>query len=338
MRIQENISLKPYNTFGIDVQAAAFVSVSDISEIKQVLNEQSTTNHLILGGGSNMLLTKKFDGLVIKIDLKGKQVIKEEGNYVYIKAAAGENWHEFVLWCLEHHYGGLENLSLIPGNVGTAPIQNIGAYGVELKDRFVRCEALEIASSKLKTFTKVDCNFGYRNSVFKNQFKGKYIITSVVFKLSKTEHQLHTNYGAISSELARLQITQPTIQDVSRAVISIRQQKLPDPKVLGNSGSFFKNPVISKEQHQKLLSNFPEIPSYPVSQTEVKIPAGWLIENAGFKGKRFGNYGVHKNQALVLVNYGGAQGSDILKLAEIIQQTIKKIFDVSIEAEVNILN
>lgn len=337
MHIQQNISLKKFNTFGIDVKAKHFISVSNTSKLRDVLKLPNHTNKLILGGGSNMLLTKDFDGLVIHLNIKGIEITSEEDNYVYVKANAGENWHEFVLWCLKHDFGGIENLSLIPGNVGTAPIQNIGAYGVELKDVFVSCDALSLADQTSKTFTNEGCSFGYRNSVFKQEEKGKYIITSVTFKLSKNEHTLSTNYGAITSQLEVMGIKAPTIQDVSKAVISIRQSKLPDPKEIGNSGSFFKNPVIPINQFNVLKANFENIPNYPVSETEIKVPAGWLIEKAGFKGKRFGDYGVHKNQALVLVNYGNAKGSDILKLSKLIQKTILRLFNISIEAEVNIL-
>ncbi len=337
MIIQENISLKPYNTFGIDVKAKHFVSVHNIDDLKQVLSLSKYSNKLILGGGSNMLLTKNFDGLVIHINFKGISIISENDNTVIIKANAGENWHNFVLWCIENGYGGVENLSLIPGNVGTAPIQNIGAYGVELKDVFESCEAISLETKSLQSFSKSDCNFGYRNSVFKQEAKGKFIITSVCFKLSKQNHNLNINYGAISSELDQMKVSHPTIQDVSKAVISIRESKLPNPKKIGNSGSFFKNPVISKTLFNNLLKNFEDIPCYPVSKQEVKVPAGWLIEKAGFKGKRFGNYGVHKNQALVLVNYGDANGTDILNLSKLIQKTVHRLFGISIEAEVNIL-
>ena len=337
MHIQNNISLKPYNTFGIDVNAKHFVSVSDIDDLKQILSSKNYPNKLVLGGGSNMLLTKDFDGLVIHINLKGISIISENDNTVIVKANAGENWHNFVLWCIENDYGGIENLSLIPGNVGTAPIQNIGAYGVELKDVFESCEAISIETKSLQSFSKSDCSFGYRNSIFKQKAKGKYIITSVYFKLSKQNHNLNINYGAISSELNMMKVSHPTIQDVSKAVISIRESKLPNPKEIGNSGSFFKNPVISKTLFNTLLENFEDIPSYPVSKQEVKVPAGWLIEKAGFKGKRFGNYGVHKNQALVLVNYDDAKGIDILNLSKLIQKTVHRLFGISIEAEVNIL-
>lgn len=337
MQILHNISLKPYNTFGLDATAKHFVSVNSIASLLKVLNLPHYPEKFILGGGSNMLLTKNMDALVIHVNIKGISVISENENTVNIKAYAGENWHEFVLWSLEHDYGGIENLSLIPGNVGTAPIQNIGAYGIELKDHFVSCEALEIATSALKTFDKAACNFDYRNSIFKQEAKGQYVICSVTFQLTKNTHQLHTNYGAISGQLEETGIENPTIQDVSKAVIAIRQSKLPDPKDIGNSGSFFKNPVVSTEAYNALKLQFPDAPGYVISKESVKVPAGWLIEKAGFKGKRFGNYGVHKKQALVLVNYGNAKGSDILKLAGLIQQTVKRLFHIEIEAEVNIL-
>ena len=337
MRIQHNISLKNYNTFGIDVKAKHFISVNTITDLISVLQLKGYPEKLILGGGSNMLLTKDVNALVIHLNLKGTTVISEDKTHAYIKANAGENWHEFVLWCLDNNFGGLENMSLIPGNVGTSPIQNIGAYGVELKDNFVSCEALNLKTLRIEVFVNENCNFGYRNSVFKNEAKGKYIIISVIFKLTQNTHQLRTNYGAITSQLEHMQISNPTIQDISKAVIAIRQSKLPDPKEIGNSGSFFKNPVISNEAFEQLKQNFPAAPSYPVSNNEVKVPAGWLIETAGFKGKTFGNYGVHKKQALVLVNYGGAKGEDILMLSKLIQKTIYRIFNISIEAEVNIL-
>lgn len=337
MQIQNNTSLKEYNTFGIDAKAKHFVSINSIEALKEVLSLQDYPIKFILGGGSNMLLTKDINALVLYINLKGKEVFKETDNLILIKAQAGENWHEFVLWCLDHNYGGLENLSLIPGNVGSTPIQNIGAYGVELKDVFVSCEAMDVETQKMRTFYFEECHFGYRDSIFKQEIKDKYIITSVTFKLTKREHFLHTQYGAIESELQQMNIHQPTIQEISKAVIAIRQSKLPDPKKIGNSGSFFKNTIISKEQLEILKLNFPDLPSYIVSDTEVKIPAGWLIEKAGFKGKRFGNYGVHKHQALVLVNFGNARGTDIFQLSLLIQKTIHRIFNIQIETEVNII-
>jgi len=337
VHIQHDISLKAFNTFGIDVNARHFVSVSTLEQLISVLKLKNYPNKLILGGGSNMLLTKDVNALVIHINIKGITKINEEKDHVFVKANAGENWHEFVISCLNNNLGGIENMSLIPGNVGTSPIQNIGAYGVELKDNFVSCEALNLKTLEVEIFNNEDCNFGYRNSIFKNEAKGKYIIISVVFKLTINNHKLYTNYGAITSQLETMQIDNPTIKDVSNAVIAIRKSKLPDPKKIGNSGSFFKNPVISLKAFKQLKEQFPNVPSYAVSSNEVKVPAGWLIETAGFKGKNFGNYGVHKKQALVLINYGGAKGEDILALSKIIQNTIYRIFNVLIEAEVNII-
>ena len=335
--ILKNISLKSYNSFGIDVKAKHFVSVKSIEALKSVLELKDFPKKFILGGGSNMLLTKDIEAIVIHLDIKNIKIISKTENSVIIKAAAGENWHGFVLWCLEHNFGGIENLSLIPGNVGTAPIQNIGAYGVELKDVFVSCEALHIKTQNIKTFTKEDCNFDYRNSIFKQDIKGEYIIINVTLKLTTKNHQLKTSYGAITDELNKLNIKKPTIQDISKAVITIRESKLPNPKVIGNSGSFFKNPIITKSHFESLKINFPDLPNYIVSEDRIKIPAGWLIEHLGFKGKRFGNYGVHKNQALVLVNYDDAKGEDILKLSQQIQTTVKRIFNINLEVEVNII-
>ena len=336
MKLSENFSLKAYNTFGIDVNARKFISVSSIEELKLVLQQNYAEDLFLLGGGSNMLLTKDIENTVLHINLKGKEVIKESNDEVYVQANAGENWHEFVLFTLENNWGGLENLSLIPGNIGTAPIQNIGAYGIELKDSFYSCKVINIQTLEEKEFTAEECNFGYRNSIFKNEVKGKYIITSVTFKLTRKNHSINTHYGAIDVALENMGISNPTIQDVSRAVIKIRQEKLPDPKVLGNSGSFFKNPVIPNKQFDKLRVQFPEMPSYKISETEVKIPAGWLIDTAGLKGFRDGDAGVHKNQALVLVNYGNATGEEIWALATKIQEKIFDLFNIRLEAEVNI--
>ncbi len=284
MQIHKNFSLKKYNTFGIEAKAGQFVSVQSVDELITVLNENPTTKKFILGGGSNMLLTQDIDALVIHLDLKGKKIIDENDDFVWVESQAGENWHESVIWTINQNFGGLENLSLIPGNVGTTPIQNIGAYGVEIKDTFVLCEAIHIETQELMIFTNEKCKFGYRESIFKNEVKDEFIITSVVFKLTKKNHKLNTSYGAIETELEKQHITNPTLKDVSDAVISIRQSKLPDPKELGNSGSFFKNPVILKTDFEKIQQKFPEMPHYVVSETEVKVPAGWLIEQAGFKG------------------------------------------------------
>ena len=337
MRIEANKSLKYFNTFGIDCQARFYVSVTSVDELKEILANKNYTDRLILGGGSNMLLTHDIEALVIHLNLKGIKIISENENYVQIEAMAGENWHDFVLECINKDYGGLENLSLIPGNVGTAPIQNIGAYGVELNDVFVSCKAVEIETQTESVFVKEDCNFGYRSSIFKNEVKGKFIITSVVLQLTKKNHKKSTSYGAIQQKLAEKNIKNPSIKDISDAVIAIRESKLPDPKKLGNSGSFFKNPVIDNENFQDFRNRYPDAPFYEVSPTEFKIPAGWLIEQAGFKGKQFGDAGVHKNQALVLVNYGNATGSEIWELAILIQKKVKEKFGIYIEPEVNVI-
>lgn len=284
-----------------------------------------------------MLLTKDIDALVMHINLKGIRVVLQEEETVIVKVMAGENWHDLVLWSIDQGYGGLENLSLIPGNTGTAPIQNIGAYGVELKDVFVSCEAMNIATQELEAFSKEDCKFGYRDSIFKNEVKGKYIITSVQLRLTKTNHKLLTFYGAIEDELKAMNIITPTIRDISNAVIAIRSQKLPDPKEIGNSGSFFKNPVVSKKTFEKFHKKHPDAPYYELEGKAYKIPAGWLIEQSGFKGKRFGDAGVHDKQALVLVNHGKATGQELLNLSNKIQETVEKNFSIRLTPEVNII-
>ncbi len=337
MKIQEHVSLRPYNTFGIDVKARYFAEVTSLEELSWVLQQNSYPKKLILGGGSNMLLTGDLDSLVILISLKGKEVVSSDDTHTEIRIMAGENWHDLVLWTLEHDLGGLENLSLIPGSVGSAPIQNIGAYGVELKDHFVSCELMDIATQTLHTFSLEDCKFGYRDSYFKHEGKGKYVITSVTFRLTSQNHNLRTGYGTIATELEKAKVLHPTIQDISRVVIRIRQQKLPDPAILGNSGSFFKNPVVSKKSFEKLQQIYPTIPSYKVAEDEIKIPAAWLIDSCGFKGLRQGDAGVHEHQALVLVNYGNATGAEILSLAKQIQETVKNTFGIAIVPEVNVL-
>jgi UDP-N-acetylmuramate dehydrogenase len=335
LNIKENISLKEYNTFGVSVTAKRFIAVDSVYQLQQLLKVEK--NLFLISGGSNMLLTKDIEELVVHLDIKGISIDREDDNNIYITVNAGENWHELVLWCVSNNYGGLENLSLIPGNVGTCPIQNIGAYGVEVKDTITKVEALEIKTGKLIQFSNESCNFEYRNSLFKNKEKGKYIITAVSFQLTKRNHNLNSSYGAVETELTSKEITTPTLKDISDAVIAIRKSKLPDPKEIGNSGSFFKNPVISKSEFLELQKEYPKIPSYSVSNTDVKVPAGWLIEQAGFKGKRFGEYGVHEKQALVLVNYGNASGKEIHKLAQKIQETILYTFGISLEIEVNII-
>ncbi|BFM42188.1 UDP-N-acetylmuramate dehydrogenase [Flavobacterium sp. CFS9] len=337
MEIQSNFSLKNYNTFGIEAKARQFVAVHTVAELKTILEENKDEQKFILGGGSNMLLTKDIDALVIHIDLKGKKIIKEDDDFVWVESQAGETWHDFVLWTIDNNFGGLENMSLIPGNVGTTPVQNIGAYGTEIKDTFVSCEAINIATQEIKTFTNADCKFGYRESIFKNEVKDQYIITSVIYKLTKRNHKINISYGDITAELAKKSITVPTLKEVSNAVIAIRQSKLPDPKELGNSGSFFKNPILLKSDFERIHQKFPEMKYYEVSETEVKVPAGWLIEQAGFKGKRFGDAGIHKNQALVLVNYGNATGQEILAVSKDVQKTVFDTFGIQIEAEVNVI-
>ena len=335
--MHNQFSLKNYNTFGIEAKAKQFVAVHTIEDLRLVLEQNRTEKKFVLGGGSNMLLTQDIDALVIHIDLKGKKIIKENDDFVWVECQAGENWHEFVLWTLQQNFGGLENMSLIPGNVGTTPVQNIGAYGTEIKDTMVSCTAMKIDSQDMKTFSNADCHFGYRESIFKQEAKDQYIITSVVFQLTKHNHKINTAYGDIQAELSKNGIDNPTIQDVSNAVIAIRQSKLPDPKELGNSGSFFKNPILLKSDFEKIHAKFPDMKYFEISETEVKVPAGWLIEQAGFKGKRFGDAGIHKNQALVLVNYGNATGQEIVAVSKNIQETIFNIFGIHIEAEVNII-
>jgi len=335
LNIEENISLKNYNTFGIDVTAKRFICIDSVYQLQELLKVEKDI--FLISGGSNMLLTKDIEKLVVHIDIKGVSIDQENENEVFLTVNAGENWHEFVLWCVDNNYGGLENLSLIPGNVGTCPIQNIGAYGVEVKDTITKVEALHIETGKLVQFSNEECKFGYRNSIFKNEVKGKYIITSVSFKLTKQNHNFNTSYGAIETELTSKNIAKPNLKNISDAVIAIRKSKLPDPKEIGNSGSFFKNPVITKAHFLTLQKMYPEIPSYIVSENQVKVPAGWLIEKAGFKGKRFGDFGVHKKQALVLVNYNNATGKDIYNLAETIQKKIKSKFEIKLEIEVNVI-
>jgi len=337
MKIYDNFSLKKYNTFGIEAKAKQFVAVTTLEELKTVLLRHTNDKKFILGGGSNMLLTQDIDALVIHIDIKGTKIIKEDDDFVLVKCMAGEVWHEFVLWTINQNFGGLENMSLIPGNVGTTPVQNIGAYGTEIKDTFISCEAIQIVTQEIKTFSKEECHFGYRESIFKQEAKDLYIITSVIFKLTKRNHKINTSYGDITKELEKQNVTIPTLRDVSNAVIAIRQSKLPDPKELGNSGSFFKNPVISKEQFLTIQEQYPEIKFFEVSSCEVKVPAGWLIEHAGLKGFRKEHAGVHKNQALVLVNYGNATGQDILALSRYVQKTVFDKYGIAIEAEVNVI-
>jgi len=337
--MQENFSLKPFNTFGVEAKAKYFVEVNTVEELIETLKHSNTQTLplLFLGGGSNILFTKDLDGLAIQLNLKG---ISEEflnKNQVLVTAKAGENWHEFVMYCLHKNYGGLENLSLIPGNVGTSPMQNIGAYGTEIKDHFVSCKVLNLKTLEVENFDLAKCRFGYRDSIFKQEGKNQYVILEVSFKLTTQNHSIKTEYGAIKSELENLGIINPTIQDVSKAVINIRQSKLPDPKKIGNAGSFFKNPTIHLAQFEELKSNFENIQGYP-NGNFVKVPAGWLIEQCGWKGKQIGNVASHQLQSLVIINAtGNASGKEIFDFSALIIDSVKEKFGIELEREVNIL-
>jgi UDP-N-acetylmuramate dehydrogenase len=336
MQIQQNISLKQYNTFGIDAMARFFSAFSSTGQLAELADSFPALSKLILGGGSNILFTKNVEGLVLKNEIMGIQKIKEDENFVYVQAGAGENWHQFVQTCIANNWCGVENLSLIPGHVGATPMQNIGAYGVEIKEVFYELEAFHLQDKKPYTFTLQDCEFGYRESVFKKRYKGQFVILQVTYKLSR-QPRLNTGYGAIEQELERMKVQQPTIRDVSQAVINIRSSKLPDPQKIGNAGSFFKNPSVSKEQFQLLHASFPDIVGYQNADGSVKLAAGWLIEQCGWKGFRRGDAGCHARQALVLVNYGSASGQEIYRLSEEIVQSVKAKFGVALEREVNIV-
>ena len=336
--IQRNFDLSRFNTMGVASKAAFFVTVTSLQELKDALT-YSTSHRLkimILGGGSNILFVNHFDGLIINMEIKGVSVISEDDETVHLKVMAGENWHRLVMRCVEEGWGGIENLSLIPGSVGAAPIQNIGAYGVELKDVLHQVDFLNIETLEEHSFTAQECQFGYRNSIFKNELKGKVIITSVSIKLSK-QPEINTDYKVLADLLMERGIENPSIKEVSDAVIEIRESKLPDPAKIGNTGSFFKNPIIPILKYQELKNNFPNIPSYPVSDTEVKLPAAWLIDKAGWKGKRKGDAGIHHKQALVLVNHGNASGKQLWNLALEIQADVLQKFGIEIVPEVNVI-
>ena len=331
-------SLLDLNTFHMDVKAQWFAAFSSKAELRVLLAERTVTEEslLILGGGSNILFTEDFEGVVLKNNIKGIHIVEETNESILVDVGAGENWHQFVLHAVSKGWSGIENLSLIPGCVGASPIQNIGAYGVEVKDVIASVEAVSIDTKESRQFSNRECQFGYRDSIFKREEKGKWVITKVRFALRKNA-TLNTTYGAIKDTLDKMGISVPSIYDVSQAVISIRRSKLPDPAQIGNAGSFFKNPEISVNQFNSLKENYPNIVSYPIDASKVKVPAGWLIETAGWKGKNFGNYGVHKDQALVLVNYGNANGDDIKKLAQSITHSIWETFGIQLETEVNII-
>lgn len=331
--IEENKSLKAYNTFSIDVHARYFATVRTVAEVQTVLSNQPSTDMIILGGGSNILLTKNRDGLVIHNAILGIEKIHENQNHVFLKVGAGENWHQFVLYCIAHNYAGIENLSLIPGTVGAAPIQNIGAYGVEIKDVLECVDVIQISSGIMKTIFANDCQLSYRDSIFKQALKNKIIITHVTLRLNKNPI-FHVEYGAIKTLLKNTPLSIKTISD---AIIKIRQEKLPNPKIIGNAGSFFKNPLVPESLFLTIQKQYPVMPFFEEENATIKIPAGWLIEQCGFKGKRLGDVGVHANQALVLVNYGNGTGSDIKKLSETIQAAVLEKFGIRLMVEVNIL-
>ena len=337
MQVLQDVSLQPHNTFGIEAQARHWVTITATEQLQALLRDPTyqSVPKLVLGGGSNVLFTQDFEGLLIKIAIPGISVAMEDDDEVHVRSGAGVGWHDLVMHCIEQGYGGLENLSLIPGTVGAAPMQNIGAYGVEIKDVFSSLEAVEIATGDRRTFDSNDCQFGYRSSVFKHERRGQYIITSVTLRLQK-HPTLNTSYGAIAETLAQKQIHAPTMRDVSEAVIEIRRSKLPDPQQVGNAGSFFKNPVISRDQYEALRTDYPTMPGYAAEET-VKVPAGWLIEQCGWKGKRLGNIGVHDKQALVLVHFGGGRGDALMTLAQDIKASVFQRFGITIEPEVNVI-
>lgn len=337
--LRENVSLRLLNTFGVEARARYFVEVTGLGELDELLQHPVIRDQrrLILGGGSNVLFTRDFEGLVIRVRIRGTQVMEETGDHVLVSLGAGEVWHESVMHCIRHDWGGIENLSLIPGTVGAAPIQNIGAYGVELMQVIHSVDGVDLTTADRRTLAPDECLFGYRDSVFKHGLKENFFISSITLRLTKVTHQMNVAYGAIRELLERKKITSPTIRDVSDAVIEIRRSKLPDPAVIGNAGSFFKNPVVTPEIASEIKRAFPKIPFYPAENQYVKIPAGWLIEQCGWKGKRNGNVGVHTQQALVLVNYGNGTGEEIVELSKQIQQSVKEKFNIALTTEVNII-
>lgn len=352
--IKENISLKPYNSFGIEATAKSFVVFKSLDELDGLLHNPLIQKHkhkLVLGGGSNLLFTKNFDGLVLKNEIMGIEKVKEDAHHIWVQTGAGENWHQFVLYCIANNLAGIENLSLIPGCTGASPMQNIGAYGVEIKEVFHSLEAYHLKDKHAVTFSNNDCEFGYRESIFKRALKDQFVITHVTYRLKK-EPKYNTSYGAVEQELEAMGITELSIKAISDAVIRIRQSKLPDPAVIGNAGSFFKNPVISTELYNKLRSAFENIPGYKQPATNTmphnkdhttlagggyKVPAGWLIEQCGWKGYREGDAGVHPKQALVLVNYGNASGQQVYDLSTKVKKSVKEKFGIDLEREVNII-
>jgi UDP-N-acetylmuramate dehydrogenase len=337
--VKENVDLAPFNTLHVHAHASYFVEITTKEALRKLLNDPGwkQTPIFILGGGSNVLFVDHFKGLIVRIAITGKKVEKKTENHIWLTVGAGENWHETVRWCVQRGWGGVENLSLIPGTVGAAPIQNIGAYGVELQDIFESLAAVEIETGKRREFQRQDCRFGYRDSIFKNVLKNRYVITEVTLKLSLNS-ELNTSYGTLKDELVRKNIPEPTIVDVSNAVIDIRNRKLPDPAIVANAGSFFKNPVVKKSKFKALKEQYSTMPGYAVNKNHTKVPAGWLIEQTGWKGKVIGNVGTYRQQALVIINHGGATGREILHLAKQIQQSVRETFDIQLVPEVNIVS
>ncbi len=338
MEIEKNYPLRKLNTFGLTVSSRYFVDLKSQDEAIRFLNSGMQLNErtLVLGGGSNILFTHDFEGLIIKVSIPGIYVVREDDHFYWVKAGAGVIWHDLVEACVKANFGGIENLSLIPGSVGAAPVQNIGAYGVELKDTFEALEAIDLENGEKQYFRKDECRFGYRDSIFKNELRDKYLITNVILRLHK-EPVLNTAYGQIEKVLKETGREKFTIRDVSDAVIALRRSKLPDPHELGNAGSFFKNPVISHEFFAKIQMSYPKVPHYPEPDNKIKIPAAWLIEQCGFKGKKHKGAAVHTDQPLVLVNYAEATGSDIVELSELIREKVHEVFDILLEPEVRII-
>jgi UDP-N-acetylmuramate dehydrogenase len=337
--IHENIDLLPFNTFKISARAKYFVTIQSIEDLQQLLLSETfrQNRYLILGGGSNVLLTGDYDGLVIKNEIKGIQLKGETDDQVSLKVGAGENWHQFVMYCVDHNYGGIENLSLIPGTVGAAPMQNIGAYGVEIREVIHNVEAVELSTGDIHTFNNAECRFGYRESIFKQELKNKYFISSITLSLTKSGHRFNVSYGAIGEVLREKHQNDLSVKNISDAVIFIRKNKLPDPALIGNAGSFFKNPSVEADVFENIRRSYPSVPSFPGEHNLIKVPAGWLIEQTGWKGKTLENIGVHKHQALVIVNYGGGEGKKIWELAMQIQSSVKQKFDITLQPEVNVI-
>ncbi|MGM0546431.1 MAG: UDP-N-acetylmuramate dehydrogenase [Bacteroidota bacterium] len=336
--VETDVDLAPYNTLGISARARYFASVGSEEELKRILRHPKTEGLkiMVLGGGSNVLFAENFNGLVLHIEIGGREVIEETEDHIFLKIGAGENWHETVRYCVEKGWGGIENLSLIPGTVGAAPIQNIGAYGVELEEVFEYLQAMDIEGREIRKYEKEHCEFGYRDSIFKGELKGVVIVTSVVLRLTKNP-TLNTSYGAIQTELEKRNIASPTIKDISDIVIDIRNSKLPNPNELGNAGSFFKNPVVDEVVYEQIKEQYPQAPGYDMGNRKTKVPAGWLIEEAGWKGKIVGSTGTYKQQALVIVNHGGATGDEILSLAKRIKESVHDQFGIALTPEVNII-